>query len=251
MPPFFDPRGEREVVAAYKTGASSTTIARRHGCHTQTVLNVLARHGVRARGGDERHSRRRWSDADLADMASMWQDGESRTAIGRKYRAGIETVTRVLTVTLGFQVGEPRHKGMDRHPNWKGGVVTPQGYRLVRVDCGHPFAAMAGKDGYVPEHRLVAATMIGRSLRPDETVHHIDGNRANNAPGNLQVRNGRHGYGQVLRCHSCGSHDIEAVELAGVGGYVGESTRREVAYATRDGKPLRWLEGPASPAEPA
>lgn len=30
------------------------------------------------------------------------------------------------------------------------------------------------------------------------------------------------------------------------GGYVGESTRREIAYATRTGKPVRYLSGGAS-----
>jgi len=37
------------------------------------------------------------------------------------------------------------------------------------------------------EHRIVAAQMIGRPLRNGEVVHHIDGNRRNNAPENLQV----------------------------------------------------------------
>ena len=37
------------------------------------------------------------------------------------------------------------------------------------------------------EHRAVAEKMLGRSLRPSEVVHHIDGNKHNNAPENLQV----------------------------------------------------------------
>jgi len=36
-------------------------------------------------------------------------------------------------------------------------------------------------------HRIVAERMLGRSLRPGEVVHHIDGNRRNNRPGNLRV----------------------------------------------------------------
>lgn len=42
-------------------------------------------------------------------------------------------------------------------------------------------------DGYEYEHRLVAGTMIGRPLRPDEHVHHIDGDGLNNDPTNLEV----------------------------------------------------------------
>lgn len=36
-------------------------------------------------------------------------------------------------------------------------------------------------------HRVVAEKMIGRPLRSDEIVHHIDGNKRNNNPGNLKV----------------------------------------------------------------
>jgi hypothetical protein len=37
------------------------------------------------------------------------------------------------------------------------------------------------------EHRVVMEQMIGRSLRAGEVVHHIDGNKLNNDPANLQL----------------------------------------------------------------
>lgn len=37
------------------------------------------------------------------------------------------------------------------------------------------------------EHRVVAEQMLGRSLLLGEIVHHIDGNKQNNDPSNLQV----------------------------------------------------------------
>lgn len=77
-----------------------------------------------------------------------------------------------------------------------------------------PRAAQGKRRVRFPEHRVVMADVLGRELDPNETVHHIDGDRANNAPENLQVRKGKHGRGAAFRCRECGSHDIEAVRLA-------------------------------------
>jgi len=42
-------------------------------------------------------------------------------------------------------------------------------------------------DGYYYEHDSVAEKSLGRKLRDDEVVHHLDLDRANNHPGNLLV----------------------------------------------------------------
>ena len=43
------------------------------------------------------------------------------------------------------------------------------------------------KDHGRHEHRAVAEQILGRKLLPGEVVHHIDGNKKNNAPENIQV----------------------------------------------------------------
>jgi hypothetical protein len=97
-------------------------------------------------------------------------------------------------------------------------VLFSIGYVLLLVredDPLYPMARMKTTDArYCFEHRLVMARHLGRLLHDDETVHHVDGNKENNDISNLQLRQGRHGKGAAFRCRSCGSHDIEAAELA-------------------------------------
>lgn len=64
---------------------------------------------------------------------------------------------------------------------WKGGrIVTDEGYAKLRV--GEP-----GKRSYRYEHRVVMEGILGRALAPNEQVHHIDGDKLNNAPENLEL----------------------------------------------------------------
>lgn len=71
----------------------------------------------------------------------------------------------------------------DKHTGWKGGRKLVAGYWYI-YSPDHPRAT---KQHYMLEHRLVMERILGRYLEPNEVVHHIDGNRQNNAPDNLMV----------------------------------------------------------------
>lgn len=71
---------------------------------------------------------------------------------------------------------------MERNANWKGGRrVGTDGYVYVKQP-GHPRATT---NGYVREHILVVEAAIGKPLRRSAEVHHVDEQRAHNAPTNL------------------------------------------------------------------
>jgi len=55
----------------------------------------------------------------------------------------------------------------------------------VRVYC--PMHPEANTWGYVYEHRLIMEGIIGRHLKKDEHIHHINGKRWDNSPENLQI----------------------------------------------------------------
>lgn len=70
----------------------------------------------------------------------------------------------------------------DHH--WKGGRTTHEaGYLMVRLR-GHP---RAKTNGYVFEHVDVMESMLGRQMLPDESVHHRNGVRDDDRPGNLEL----------------------------------------------------------------
>jgi hypothetical protein len=147
-------------------------------------------------------------------------------AIKERYDAGesqasIATDLGVCQATIGRRLNRmgvrtrhsSRRRGADNH-NWKGGrTLTEEGY--VLVPCPPEFQEMANYFGYVREHRLEMAKHLGRPLRADETVHHINDDHQDNDITNLQLRIGRHGKGAAFMCMDCGSTNVAGVQLAG------------------------------------
>jgi len=84
----------------------------------------------------------------------------------------------------------------EKAAHWRGGRhISGEGY-VKAFAPGHPSAQSHG--GYVPEHRLVMETIIGRYLRPYEYVHHKNGDRQDNRPENLELWVKRQPKGQRI-----------------------------------------------------
>ena len=67
------------------------------------------------------------------------------------------------------------------HPAWKGGRVVLMGYIGIWMPNHH----RANHVGYVKEHILIMEDVIGRPLKKEEHIHHIDFDRQNNKISNL------------------------------------------------------------------
>jgi len=81
-------------------------------------------------------------------------------------------------------------KDIKNQPAWQGGEIKRLGYVFIKVK-DHPRADILG---YVKRSRLVMEELLGRYLNPEETMHHINGDRSDDRSENLMLfkNNGKH-----------------------------------------------------------
>jgi hypothetical protein len=88
----------------------------------------------------------------------------------RPHRADSKYCSRkCMWANNGGQNAKPETWWRNSRGYIEGRVTTPEGKKRVK------------------QHRMVAEQAIGRALAPHEDVHHVNGNKTDNRPENLQV----------------------------------------------------------------
>lgn len=206
------PDEELVLVHRHLSGETSASLGRVFGITPGTVTRILGRHGVAVSTG--RPSGKGWSDEMRGKMVTLYESGLSQQKIADEVGVSQAVVSRVLR-REGVFGQEWDRPSRESHGRWQGGrVINSQGYVLVMPSQEDLAYCTPSTRPYVAEHRLVLGRKLGRPLTSTETVHHIDGDRQNNHPDNLQLRQGKHGNGVAYSCRDCGSHNVEPRELA-------------------------------------
>jgi len=117
-------------------------------------------------------------DPGPAESTYMPPTPDGKCSIRRVRPGHLRPPTVWAAPPAGAATRRPRPRRADQATARGGRFVDTNGYVRVR----EPEHANANSDGYILEHRLVMTAMLGRSLYPEETVHHINGIRDDNRP---------------------------------------------------------------------
>jgi hypothetical protein len=194
---------KQDIVNRYKSGEKIVKIAERYGVANSAISMIAVRYGVQQRLPGRRHL----SKQERIDISELYRAGHLSENIASKFNINIESV-RIISKKLGVPA---RPVGTTKRATSR---LDENGYCWVPISRNDPFFPMAYSHGQVSEHRLVMARSLGRLLKQDETVHHINGIRDDNRIENLQLRHTAHGRGIVLQCEDCGSNNVISVPIA-------------------------------------
>lgn len=112
------------------------------------------------------------------------KDSNCKYWLGKKRSK--ETINKMRVASVGREAWNKGKKcpniSGDKHPMWKSGINTTKN-KIFIYSPNHPFQ----KRNYVLEHRLVMEKHLGRFLKPNEIIHHINHNPKDNRIENLML----------------------------------------------------------------
>jgi len=194
--------------------ASMQDVADKLGVVRTTVHRAMKRHGLSSKPPGSRPVK---IVSELGDRGWLVKQLETKTMGQIASELGISSgrvASRVYTYGISCPSADKSKATRDglkkRYPNgrfgkdagnWKGGRHREKRGYITVYAPGHPFA----KSGFrVYEHRLVMEQELGRYLKPDEVVHHINGVKDDNRIENLEVKI----QGQHISEHWEAGHEV-------------------------------------------
>jgi hypothetical protein len=167
----------QQILDLYQKTKSTKLAAQKMNLSVRRVAYVVSQAGIEltnSHGGTCYHHQ--------AEIEQWAKEGVSLSEMARRIGTKHQLVKKFL-VQHGIE-HKPYRQAMENNTFWRGGrIVDIDGYVLIKTP-DHPHK---DRHGYVREHRLVVEQLLGRYLLPTEVVHHIDGNKQNNVPENLEV----------------------------------------------------------------
>lgn len=148
------------ICEMYNSDHSSVEIAEKCGFSPTHVRRILRKNGVTIRSLSEAMS--------ISHARPEVKAKFSAASTGRKH-------TEAAKEKLRRQVGP-------ENANWRNGLTLSAGGYLC-FTSSPANGAHAGK----PVHTVIAEWKYKRSVEKGEHVHHVDGNKLNNSPDNLEI----------------------------------------------------------------
>lgn len=98
------------------------------------------------------------------------------------------------------------------YERWRNGIPleSPEPRKAGEGTIKYGYLLVPRNGRQVPFHRIVMAEKLGRPLSHLEVVHHIDGNKQNNSPENLELLNNQ---SEHMILHRSQMTDDERTEL--------------------------------------